>query len=305
MWTTSSPGSRVRPRARPGSRRRSTSSWPLPRSPPSTRRTDVNVLEATGVHKSYGGVTALRPSDFSVAPGTVHALLGENGAGKSTLVKILAGAVDPDGGTILLDGAPVRFASTADAARHGVAVVSQELNLFPHLDVLANLFTKREPRRGPLVNRRAMVDAAEPVLAELGLDVPLRAPLGSLTLAQRQLVEVAKALLTRPRVLILDEPTSALDHDGTQRLLGVLDVLRQRQVAVMFVSHILEEVMQLSDVVTILRDGRVVLDAAARTALTIDGIVHGMLGEKLIASEATAPVVTPEPGAPALVIDGL
>jgi ABC-type sugar transport system ATPase subunit len=243
----------------------------------------MNVLEASGIHKSYGGVAALTPSDFAVAPGTVHALLGENGAGKSTVVKVLAGVVQPDGGTIRLDGRPVRFTSTADAARHGVAVVSQELNLFPHLDVLANLFTKRETLRGPFFNRRAMSADARPVLAELGLSVPLRAQVGSLTLAQRQLVEVAKALLTRPRVLILDEPTSALDHDGTQRLLGLLDVLRQREVAVVFVSHILEEVMQLSDVVTVLRDGRVVVPAAARSTVDIDSIVHAMLGDRLIA----------------------
>ena len=252
----------------------------------------MNVLEASGIHKSYGGVAALTPSDFAVAPGTVHALLGENGAGKSTMVKMLAGAVRPDGGTILLDGSPVRFSSTADAARNGVAVVSQELNLFPHLDVLANLFTKRERLRGPLFNRRVMSDEARPVLAELGLSVPLRALVGSLTLAQRQLVEVAKALLTRPRVLILDEPTSALDHDGTQRLLGLLDVLRHREVAVVFVSHILEEVMQLSDVVTVLRDGRVVLPAAPRSTLTIDRIVHSMLGERLIAAESESAAST-------------
>lgn len=240
------------------------------------------------MHKAYGGVIALRPTGFSVEPGSVHAVLGENGAGKSTLVKILAGVVRPDGGEILLDGAPVRFASSADAARRGVAVVSQELNLFPDLDVLANLFTKREPLRGVFFDRRAMAAQAEPVLAELGLSVPLRAPVGTLTLAQRQLVEVAKALLTRPRVLILDEPTSALDDSGTRRLLGVLDVLRQRQVAVVFVTHILEEVMQLSDVVTILRDGKVVMAAADRATLTIDGIVRGMLGDRLVAEEGAA-----------------
>ncbi|MFD2684890.1 sugar ABC transporter ATP-binding protein [Streptomyces phyllanthi] len=249
----------------------------------------MNVLETSGVHRSYGGVVALRPMDFSVAPGTVHALLGENGAGKSTLVKILAGAVEPDGGRILLDGVPVRFSDTADAARHGVAVVSQELNLFPDLDVLANLFTKRERlRRGVLFDRRAMAARAEPVLAELGLDVPLRAPVGELTLAQRQLVEIAKALLTEPRVLILDEPTSALDDSGSRRLLDVLDVLRRRQVAVVFVSHLLEEVMQLSDQVTILRDGQVVMAGADRAGLTIDGIVRAMLGDKLLAETELA-----------------
>jgi ABC-type sugar transport system ATPase subunit len=267
----------------------------------------VALLEAHGVHKTYGGVVALRPTRFEATPGTVHALLGENGAGKSTLVKILAGVVRPDGGTIRLDGAAVRFASSADAARHGVAVVSQELNLFPDLDVLSNLFNKREPLRGGLLDRRAMAVQAEPVLAELGLRVPLRTPVGALSLAERQLVEVAKALLTRPRVLILDEPTSALDDSGTRRLLGVLRVLRQRQVAVVFVSHILEEVMQLSDTVTILRDGQVVLAAAERDTLTIDGIVRRMLGDRLVAEEDAAARERREPpvDAPALVADGI
>lgn len=261
----------------------------------------TNVLDATGVTKSYGGVAALRGCDFAVAPGTVHALLGENGAGKSTLVKVLAGAVRPDAGTIRLDGAPVRFGTSAEAARHGVAVVSQELNLFPDLDVLANLFTKREPRRGPFVDRRAMTALAEPVLAELGLDVPLGRAVRDLSLAQRQLVEIAKAMLTRPRVLILDEPTSALDDSSTQRLLGILDVLRQREVAVVFVSHILEDVMQLSDYVTVLRDGAVVQPAAARHMVTIDGIVHAMLGDKLAAA-AARPAAMASVGGEALVV---
>jgi ABC-type sugar transport system ATPase subunit len=265
----------------------------------------VPVLEASGVHKTYGGVIALRPTEFAVEPGSVHAVLGENGAGKSTLVKMLAGVVRPDGGTIRLDGAPVRFSSSADAARRGVAVVSQELNLFPDLDVLANLFTKREPLRGVFFDRRAMAAQAEPVLAELGLSVPLRAPVSSLTLAQRQLVEVAKALLTQPRVLILDEPTSALDESGTRRLLGMLDVLRQRQVAVVFVSHILEEVMQLSDVVTILRDGQIVLAGADRAGLSIDGIVRAMLGDRLATEEAAASRdhKPPAADAPGLVVE--
>ena len=180
------------------------------------------MLEAHGVGKTYGGVVALAGADFAVRAGSVHALLGENGAGKSTLVKIIAGALAPDEGTLRLDGEEVRFATTAEAVRHGVAVVSQELNVFPDLDVLANLFTLREPRRGPFVDRAAMAERARPVMEELGLDVTLRTPVAELSLAQRQLVEIGKALLTEPRILILDEPTSALGAASTETLLEIL-----------------------------------------------------------------------------------
>ena len=197
------------------------------------------MLEARGVRKTYGGVVALAGADFTVRAGSVHALLGENGAGKSTLVKIIAGALSPDAGTVRLDGNEVNFGTTAEAVRHGVAVVSQELNVFPDLDVLANLFTLREPRRGPFVNRAEMAARARPVVEELGLDVDLRTPVAELSLAQRQLVEIGKALLTEPRILILDEPTSALGAASTETLLDILRVLRDRQVGVVFVSHIL------------------------------------------------------------------
>jgi ABC-type sugar transport system ATPase subunit len=238
------------------------------------------VLEAEGIEKSYGGVRALAGAGLTVRAGSVHALIGENGAGKSTLVKIIAGAVEPDAGTLRLDGREVRFANTADAVRHGVAVVSQELSLFPDLDVLSNLFPMREPTRGPFVQRGEMAERARPVLAELGLDVPLRRPLGSLSLAERQLVEVAKALVTQPRVLILDEPTSALEQASAEALMNVLRVLRERQVAVVFVSHILEEVLALCDDITVLRDGRPVLEGVPRAELSAAAIVDAMLGER-------------------------
>src|SRR4051794_27419666 len=238
------------------------------------------MLEAEGIAKSYGGVRALTGAGLTVRAGSVHALLGENGAGKSTLVKVIAGAVKPDEGTLRLDGREIAFDSTADAARNGVAVVSQELSLFGDLDVLGNLFPMREPRRGPFVDRREMARRARPVLAELGLDVSLRQPLGSLTLAQRQLLEVAKALVTQPRVLILDEPTSALEQSSTEALMGVLRVLRERRVAVVFVSHILEEVLALCDAITVLRDGRPVLEGVPRSELSAPAIVDAMLGER-------------------------
>lgn len=239
-----------------------------------------DTLDAIGISKSYGGIAALKGVDFHVRAGTVHALLGENGAGKSTLVKVLVGITTPDSGTIQLDGRRVRFSSTADAANQGVAVVSQELNLFPELDVLANLFLMREPRRGPFIARDRMIELAAPVMEEIGMNVNPRASVSTLTLEQRQLLEIARALMINPRVLILDEPTSALHINQTERLHNVLRALRQRNVAVVYVSHILEDVLNLCDEVTILRDGERVLDAAPTSGLGIDEIVHAMLGEK-------------------------
>ena len=236
------------------------------------------MFQASGVRKRFGGVTALAGVDFTLESGSVHALLGENGAGKSTLVKILAGALAPDAGTLVLDNEPVTFASTREANRRGVAVVSQELNVFGDLDVLANLFLTREPRRGVLVNRTEMARRAAPVLAELEFDRPLRTRVSDLTLAERQLVEIARALLDEPAVLILDEPTSALPVDRAEHLLAIVDRLRSRGVAVLYVSHLLAEVMLIADRVTVLRDGRVVL-AERREALVVKDIVTAMVGQ--------------------------
>ena len=235
-------------------------------------------LEAQEVRKVYGGVVALHGADFTVRPGTVHALLGENGAGKSTLVKIMTGAIRPDAGKLRLNDVDVAFKNTADAVSRGVAVVAQELSLFPHLDILDNLFPMREPRRGPFVSRRLMRERAMPVFEELGLARPLHTPVAELSLAERQLVEIAKALVAQPKVLLLDEPTSALETGASDRLLNILRVLRSRDVGVVYVSHILEEVMSLCDEVTVLRDGRVVLSQAPLSDLTMDNIVAAMLG---------------------------
>jgi ABC-type sugar transport system ATPase subunit len=238
----------------------------------------VTALEAQGVRKTYGGVVALDDASFTVRPGSVHALLGENGAGKSTLVKVMTGAVRPDAGTLRLGGQEVRFSNTADAVRHGVAVVAQELSLFPHLDIVANLFPMREPRRGPLIDRRRMLEVAKPVLESLGVNHRPDTLVGSLSLAERQLVEIAKALVAKPQVLLLDEPTSALETGASERLLGILRVLREANVGVVYVSHILEEVMSLCDEVTVLRDGRVVMAAEPLANLTLPVIVDAMLG---------------------------
>jgi ABC-type sugar transport system ATPase subunit len=237
------------------------------------------MLEAQGIRKTYGATVALDDAGIVARPGFVHALLGENGAGKSTLVKILTGAVKPDAGALRLDGREVSFANTASAAAAHVAIVSQELTLYPDLDVLANLFPACKPRIGPFVHRSKMRRVARPVLDQLALRVSTNRLVGTLSLAERQLLEIAKALLTEPRVLLLDEPTSALEPASTERLFQILRVLRERDVAVVFVSHILQEVLNLCDEVTVLRDGAVVMASEPIANLTMPRIVESMLGE--------------------------
>jgi len=235
------------------------------------------VCAAVGVRKHYGGVQALAGVDFAVHPGQVHALVGENGAGKSTLMKVLAGAERPDAGEVRVHGAPRRFANVRQAAEAGVAIVFQELSLYPDLDVLANLFLGREPRRAWVVRRAAMEREARPVLEAMGLDVRLDRPVAALSLGERQLVEIAKALLARSDVLILDEPNSALNAAESERLFAVVRRLRDQGVAVLYVSHRLEEVFRIADVITVLRNGRLVASAAAG-ATTIREVVEAMLG---------------------------
>ncbi len=233
-----------------------------------------------GLHKSYGGVRALDGVDFEIHQGEVHALLGANGAGKSTLIKILVGGTRPDGGELRLEGEPVAFANSRQAARHGVAIVSQELTLFPHLDVLENLFLGREPLAGGVaLDRREMRRQARPVLEAIGLDVDLGRSVASLRLGEQQLVEVARALLNEPKILVLDEPTSALQQAETERLLDVVRGLRDRGVAVVYVSHYLEDVFAVADRITVLRSGRVVVARRPRAEMTISDTVQEMLGE--------------------------
>ena len=172
------------------------------------------------------------------------------------------------------------FRNTAHAVREGVAVVAQELSLFPGLDILDNLFPMREPRIGPFIDRRKMRALALPVMEELGIDRRLDTPVADLTLAERQLVEIAKALIVKPKVLLLDEPTSALEAGTSARLLKLLGILRERQVGVVFVSHILEQVMSLCDEVTILRDGAVIMAAQPLASLSMGDLVGAMLGDK-------------------------
>lgn len=246
------------------------------------KASDLEPLAALrGIAKRYGGVQALAGVDLDIYPGAVHAICGENGAGKSTLMKILAGAEVPDTGEISLGGTPVRFNSVHAANAAGVAIVFQELSLFPDLDVLSNLYIMREPVRGGLVDRAAMRRQAAPVLKELGLSVDVATPVGQLRIAEQQLVEIAKALLADARLLILDEPNSALNAAESQRLFSIVRQLKRQGVAILFISHRLEEVVALSDVITVMRNGEVVRTVAAADA-TIPKIVVDMIGDRKV-----------------------
>lgn len=239
----------------------------------------TSAFRAFDISKSFGGATALRSVDLDIRSGEVHALLGANGAGKSTLMKILVGAVAPDSGRLELDGVPVLFRSTAEAAAAGVGIVSQELNLFPDLTVLSNLFILRELRTPvSTIDSRRMAAQARPVLDLIGFDAPLDARVGDLPLADRQLIEIARSLLLEPKVLILDEPTSALGPVETRRLLGIVRTLRDAGVAIVYVSHFLEDVFAIADHLTILRNGAVQERRRPVREMTIADTVTAMLG---------------------------
>ena len=215
-------------------------------------------LQMRGVEKRFPGVHALKGVSLSVDAGEVVALLGENGAGKSTLMKVLGGVHQPDSGEVLIDGEPVGIRSVSDATRYGVAFIHQELNVLDNLDVAANVFLGREPLRGGplrLVDNRRMREETRRHLARLGLEIEPDTPLSRLSIAQQQMVEIAKALSQDARILIMDEPTSSLTLSETARLLGVVKELRAQGVGVIYISHRLGEVKEIADRAVVLRDG--------------------------------------------------
>jgi ribose transport system ATP-binding protein len=238
------------------------------------------LIELKGVCKSYGGVPALSDVDFRCEAGLVHAVLGENGAGKSTLMKLLSGVIRPDRGEILLAGKPIEFSSPGDAARHGIVCMFQELSLMPHLTVGDNIVLARKTGRFGIIPRRAYA-AARAALDRVGAArVNLGTRISDLSLAERQLVEIAKALYRTPRLLILDEATSALSSDLADKVFDVVRELRNQNVAVLFISHRLHEVDALANRVSVFRNGRHVetFDAGAHGP---DEIVRLMIGQSL------------------------
>src|SRR5215213_610424 len=255
--------------------------------PTATRESDgadlgVPLLQMRGITKSFFGVPVLDAVDLDVEAGEVHALVGENGAGKSTLMKILAGAYQPDAGSILLDGAEVRFGHPRQAQERGVSIIYQEFNLLPERTVAQNIFLGREPARGPLVDNRAMEEATARILAELGVEGTISpgSPVRELSVAQQQTVEIAKALSFEARILVMDEPTAALSPHEVDALFERVGLLQQRGLAVLYISHRLKEVFELSRRITVLKDGRRV-DTVASDSVRPGELVRMMVGREL------------------------
>jgi ribose transport system ATP-binding protein len=250
-----------------------------------------------GIRKSFGGTVALDGVDLSVAPGEVHALVGENGAGKSTLMKVLSGAIRPDGGRMVLDGEPYEPSEPEDARRRGVAMIYQELNLAPHLSVLDNVMLGIEETRFGFLSRRSMETRVREALALLHHpDISPQVPVRRLSISAQQLVEVARALVSSARTIVFDEPTSSLTRRDTSHLFEVIRRLRGRGVSVVYISHFLEEVREISDRFTVLRDGRTA-GAGEIAATPLGRIVELMVGRSV---SEMFPRVPHEPGEPVL-----
>jgi len=232
------------------------------------------VLEGRGISKSFGPVEVLSNVSLALEPGEVHAVIGENGAGKSTLMRILSGHLPPTSGTLAIDGETIQLRNPVEAEAHGIVLVHQEILLAPDLTVAENLFLGRERRRGLLVDDRSMNETAAEKLSELGLSVDPRTPVARLAIAQRQLVQIARALLVPHRVVIFDEPTAALTPVEAEALFRAIRDLKSRQVAILYISHRLPEVKAIADRVTVLRDGRLV---ATRSVDEVDPLTMARL----------------------------
>ena len=253
--------------------------------------------------KSFPGVRALHEVRFDLVPGEVHALMGENGAGKSTLMKILAGVYTKDSGEIRLDDKPIDFAGPREAQAAGVGIIHQELQLMNHLTVAQNIFIGREPRKafGLWLDEDKLNSDAAALLAQLNLHIDPRIVVGSLTVAKQQMVEIAKALSFQSRVLIMDEPTAALNNAEIAELFKIIRDLKGRGVGIVYISHKMDELKQISDRVTVLRDGEYV--GTVQTAATPIGEIIGMMVGRTI-SDARIEGSSP-PGEIALDVKGL
>jgi inositol transport system ATP-binding protein len=260
------------------------------------------LLRMTGISKSFPGVRALDGVDFEVRPGEVHALLGENGAGKSTLLKILSGAQSPDSGTIALDGATIAPATPHDAQQLGIVTIYQEFTLAPNMTIAENVFIGREPGPRVFMNWRRMAAETRAITDRLGLGLKPLTIVRDLNVAEQQMVEIARALSMRSRLIVMDEPTSALSASEVEKLFRIIRDLKAEGLGIVFVTHRLEEVMQICDRFTVLRDGRQV-GSGDIASTSIDGIIRLMVGREVNALFAHREAAAP--GAVALAVEGL
>jgi erythritol transport system ATP-binding protein len=246
-----------------------------PSSPPSA---DDVVLRAESITKVYPGTLALDGVTFDVHRGVVNVLIGENGAGKSTLMKILAGVEQPTHGRVVLEGREIRLHTPLDATQHGIGIIYQELNLCPNLSVLDNIFLAREvTRRGVFINKQVERQRAREMVQRLEQNIDPDVPVGNLRIGQQQIVEIAKALMQDVRVLIMDEPTSALSAAEVEVLFRVIRDLKAHGVSIIYISHKLEELLQIGDTITVLRDGRLVAHESAAD-VDVPWLIEKMVG---------------------------
>ena len=259
------------------------------------------VLEMRGIGKAFNAVSALDAVDFDCRAGEVHVICGENGAGKSTLMKVLGGSYRADTGEILLEGRPVRFQHPRAARAAGISIVHQELSLLPFRTVAENIFTGMEPTRWGLLDRQQMDERARALLQRLGSAIPPRALVADLSIAEQQLVEIAKAMLVDAKVLVMDEPTAALDDRDARSLLDLVLRMKAEGVAIIYISHRMPEVMAIADRITVLKDGRRIW-TRDRADVTVNAIVTAMVGREL--RDFYPPRAATGPGAPVLEVQG-
>jgi rhamnose transport system ATP-binding protein len=240
-----------------------------------------HLLEMHGINKTFGAVVALDGAEFVLDSGSIHAFVGENGAGKSTLVKIIGGLHQRDAGEFLLEGTPVDFRSTADAKQAGIAVIYQEPTLFPDLTVAENIFVGRQPyTRFGTVDRAQMRRETRELTARLGVQIDPDRDARGLSIADQQILEIAKAISLNAKVVIMDEPTAALSGVEVERLMGIARQLRDEGKGIIFISHRFDEVFELCDTVTVMRDGQFI-ETNPIADVTVDDIIRQMVGRSV------------------------
>ena len=239
-----------------------------------------NILEVRNITKYYPGVTAIDDMSLSFKKGEVHALMGENGAGKSTLIKIIAGAVIPDAGTIIFDGKNIEKMSTKVSKDLGISVIYQELMMIPALTVAENVFLGNKMLKGKLISYKTMQEKSKEIFDQLGIEIDPEARVGDLTVAYQQMIEIARALMKDAKVLIMDEPSAVLTEDEVETMFKVIERLKKAGVTIIYISHRLEEVFRISDRISVMRDGKYIVTLDTDKTNKAE-LIHYMVGRDL------------------------